>query len=124
MGEARLLPENDDLVRLIADRRAVFRGGAREAPPEPAKPDIVRSGEILRAAHKLLERHSMSPAGAERHSDATAPQYQRARRTLLLGLIAPDIQRGVLEGRHELPEDPIAGAPLPLAWVDQRKLFK
>jgi hypothetical protein len=123
LGEARLVPDHGDLVRLIADRRAVFRGGAGEARPEPNTTDQHRSGEFIRAAHKLLERHSMSPAGAEGHGGATAPEYQRERRTLLLGLIAPDIQRGILEGRYNLPAGFVARSPLPLAWADQRKLF-
>jgi DNA invertase Pin-like site-specific DNA recombinase len=123
LAGARLVPDDSDLVRLIEDRRAVFRGGAREAWPEPSRTGHHRSGEILRAAHKLLKRHSMSPAGGERYGDATAPEYQRARRTLMLGLIAPDIQRGILEGRSELPADSFIGSPLPLAWADQRKLF-
>ena len=119
---SRVVSEDSDLIRLIADRRAVFRGGKSEGPLTTVAPRDGRLVEMLRSAHALLEQHSMSPLDPERYQEATAPEYQRLRRVMALGLLAPDVQREVLQGRRQFSADALTSEQLPLAWADQRTL--
>ena len=119
--ESRLVAEAHDLVRLIAERCAVFRGGKTEAGTAPPSASMERSMQVLRSAHRLLGQHFMSPLDPGRHPEATAPDYQRLRRAMALGLLAPDVQRDVLLGRRQISVLATT-SPLPLAWADHRNL--
>ena len=74
----------------------------------------------LKSAHALLMQHQMSPLEPDVNSNAAAPAWQRQRRLMALGLLAPDLQRLILEGRlGSLPNQLRVHAPL--AWADQRR---
>ena len=73
----------------------------------------------LKSAHALLSQHHMSPLEPDAHSKAAAPRWQRPRQLMALGLLAPDLQRSILEGRRcSFPGQWRVNAPL--AWADQR----
>ena len=102
-------------LRIILDRKPVFRGGrASGAEPPPADGD---DATLLRLAHRLLGEHSMSPLGLQAHARARAPSWQRRRRIMALGLLAPQLQKAILQGAF--PVDAFLSEPAPLAWADQ-----
>ena len=108
-----------DLLRVILDRNPVFRGGKAKAATSSSA-DFGEASNLVRAAHKLLERHSMSPLQSDQHINATAPAWQRERRTMSLGLLAPNIQKVMLQGKFRIPAD-LRVRSLPLAWSDQQE---
>lgn len=122
MSPDRLIDDSESAFRLVVERTASFRGWKRECAGELAR---VPTGELpaqLRASHELLKIHSMSPLDPDDHAFATAPAYQRQRRLMSLGLIAPALQKSILQNRvTELPADI---AVLPLAWADQLRSIK
>jgi DNA invertase Pin-like site-specific DNA recombinase len=116
-GENRLVADGDHL-RLIIDRQPVFRGGkvSRCSSIPPRHADGIA---LLRSAHSLLAVHSMSPLEPDSHRHATAPSWQRQRRILAIGLLAPQLQKAILQGRFSQPADRLFAEPPPLAWSDQ-----
>jgi hypothetical protein len=73
----------------------------------------------------MLDRYKASPLNPSVHSDAEAPNSQRDRRLMSLGMLAPDIQRAILERRapKQLSARQLLAQDLPVAWADQRKLL-
>jgi hypothetical protein len=116
----RLVADGEHTLTLICEQRAVFHGGAgaQGAPKADVKQD-PRLIPMLKEAHRLLAQHSMSPMDESSHSRAVAADYQRVRRTMTLGLLAPRVQRAILEGRIRISAERLMGAELPLAWTDQ-----
>ncbi|HXH53185.1 MAG TPA: recombinase family protein [Sphingomicrobium sp.] len=110
---------DEDGLRLILDRQPVFRGGsASRLRGAPATASPCDGAALLKSAHRLLEAHSMSPLDPGTHSQATAPTWQRQRRIMILGLLAPQLQKEILRGRLAMPLETLpCGAPL--AWKDQ-----
>lgn len=110
-------------LRLIIDREPVFRGGRALAQRLNESAHAAGAAELLKAAHRLLEAHSMSPLNLAADSLATAPRWQRQRRCMALGLIAPELQRAIMRGSFAgSPARLLAGAPL--AWADQILMTK
>jgi site-specific DNA recombinase len=126
----QLAIDEDGLVRLVCAGRPVFRGGrlwSRDgdaATPQRSGSDPALVA-LLREAHGLLLQHKASPLDLAVHSDAEAPATQRDRRRLSLGLLAPDIQRAILERRAPAALTPhqLLASDLPVAWADQRRLL-
>lgn len=121
MAPDKLVVGAGGTLALICDRRAVFRGGKGADAQTPAKkrqdPKLI---PMLKQAHRLLVENSMSATDEAAHPNATAPPYQRQRRTMILGLIAPSIQRRILEGRLHIRAEKLIAAELPLLWTDQQ----
>lgn len=116
----RVIANNDETLCLICDRRPRFRGGTPERD-DAAEGSTVDAGLIsmLRSAHELLERHSMSPLN-DSHSNASAPDWQRDRRLMALGLLSPSLQKQIAKGASlPIQLDRLLLHQLPLAWRDQ-----
>lgn len=120
----------DGLIRLIYDGRPVFRGGrVWRKNGEGAATDRCGSDPalvtLLKSAHAMLSRYKASPLDLASHVDAEAPVNQRDRRLMSLGMLAPDIQKAILERKAPvtLTANKLLAADLPIAWVDQRKLL-
>lgn len=114
-GAARLVTSGGKL-RLLVDRAAVFRGGKVSAGI--SSPTAQGGGlDLLRSAHELLERYSMSPLHPSDQVHASAPAFQRQRHTMVLGLLSPAIQKSALRSTREALW---ILRSRPLAWVDQR----
>jgi site-specific DNA recombinase len=115
----RLMVEGNDL-RLIVDRAATFRGGRSRgldvAQDKDRRPQELP--ELLRAAHQLLEQHGMSPMHVTGFDGAIAPLWQRQRRMMHVGLLAPTLQRRIVEGANARLSA-ISFEEAPLAWFDQ-----
>lgn len=105
-------------LRLIVDRKPVFRSGKKISPGE-VKMAAGEGAALLRSAHSLLRSHSMCPQAHEIHAQASAPPWQRQRKIMQLGLLAPAIQKAILQGSHPTPVECLAEQVIPLAWADQ-----
>jgi len=117
MAPDQLIGDTDSAFRLVIERTPSFRGGKREGAAELARSPNGELTARLRQSHELLKQHSMSPLQADDYAYATAPGYQRQRRLMSLGLIAPALQKSILQNRTtKLPAD---FADFPLAWADQ-----
>jgi site-specific DNA recombinase len=100
-----------------------WRPSARRLPQIAAQGYNDDGRLALKSAHALLMQHQMSPLEPDEHSKAVAPAWQRQRHLMALGLLAPDLQRSMLEGRfHSLPNQLRVNAPL--AWADQQLMIK
>lgn len=119
--EPHLLIADDRCLRLIIDRKPVFRRGKSADFGIAATPPNSDGAALLRKAHQLLEDHSMSPLFSGGYSNAQSPSWQRQRRIMALGLLAPTIQKSVLRGAFPIRADEVFAEPLPLAWADQAK---
>ena len=118
VASGRVVNDGRDL-RLIVDQQPSFRGGQTTG----AAPASSGNGaELLREAHRLLDAHSMSPLSPLQHANAVAASWQRQRRLMQLGLLAPALQRRILSGtRTAISEASLDDVPL--AWLDQLKLL-
>lgn len=96
-----------------------WRPSVRRPLQRPTQPQNEDCRVALKNAHVLLSQHQMSPLEPDAHCKATAPAWQRQRYLMALGLLAPDLQRSMLEGHlGSLPNQLRVDAPL--AWADQR----
>ncbi|MDP9421363.1 MAG: recombinase family protein [Pseudomonadota bacterium] len=118
----RVVPDSisaiDGRLRITVDWRPAAR---RQPSISRLSPDADGVGALLKDAHELLRRHSMSPMEPDVHSKSTAPTWQRQRRLMALGLLAPDLQRSMLEGRIRSLTGQLSFLA-PLAWSDQRQI--
>jgi len=64
----------------------------------------------------------MSPLDPSAHAQATAPAWQRQRRIMALGLLAPQLQKKMLQGSYAGALNAMMAAA-PLAWADQISLI-
>ncbi|QNM82613.1 recombinase family protein [Sphingomonas sabuli] len=107
-----------NLLRTVVDRQPVFRGGRLigRVAVEAANGDAI---SLLRSAHRLLREHSMSPTEPQEHRRARAPSWQRQRRVMALGLLAPAVQKAILKGKRSESLELLAAERVSLAWADQ-----
>ena len=109
---------DSDVLRLIFDQQPVFRGAngiGYQSSARGADDGLI----LLRSAHQLLETHSMSPLEPNTHSDARAPSWQRQRRIMIVALLAPQLQKEILQGTCAKSVDQLLDEQQPLAWADQ-----
>ena len=126
-----IVVQSDHKVRMICDWTPLFHGGRRWSH-RTVDGSVAASPQVdpglaacLKAAHVMLEKQNASPLRPDDHSSAQAASDQRGRRKMNLGLLAPDLQRAILENRAPsgLTANKILSMDLPIAWVDQRQLF-
>jgi hypothetical protein len=107
--------------------RLMFRGGrtwildhGRRAVRRLRRQDIALAGG-LKAAHRILDRGDLNPASSAISPQAKAPASAYDRKICALAMLAPAIQRMILEGRQPggLNLQLLINATPPLAWADQ-----
>jgi len=120
-------------ARLRIAMRPVFRGG-RTWLVGPSGAGVVRQrpsdsplAKALRAAHaqqRDLEASPLTPTSELAHARAPIDTYYRRRAQLVF--LAPDLQRAILAGDIgvEIDVARFVDAGIPLAWPDQRRLFR
>ena len=118
LAEERLVIGIEGEFRLIIDRAPMFRGGKAGPDHTFAQVQNQSTRDMLRAAHRLLEEHDLSPLRPHVHSAGRAPADQRKRYLMVLGLLAPSLQRRILE-RGCGSELLRTKTQMPLAWADQ-----
>ncbi len=87
-------------------------------------PSLIRA---LGAAHRLAAGLGWrSTDGALEMLSAKAPALPHHRKTVRLAFLAPDLQQDILDGRQPsgLTLDRLNNQPIPLSWVEQRRLFR
>lgn len=110
-------------IPLPPDRR-----GRTKASPDSAMVDgdtKTQLAALVRTAHQRLDGINASPVAPSRHDQMQAPSTMWIRQRVVIGLLAPDIQRSLLTGsapRHVTPEWMLA-QDWPVDWAAQRKLF-
>jgi DNA invertase Pin-like site-specific DNA recombinase len=119
-GEA-LLRDRDGTAALAIPIVVPRRGGAAGiamGTPDETRPDPVLIAS-LRKAHRMLERRNALPWLE------AAPLSAYDRRVLRLALLAPDIQRAILNGRQPMKcnLEVFMKSEVPLNWDCQRRLF-
>jgi hypothetical protein len=80
---------------------------------------------LVRTAHQRLDEISASPMAPSERSDMKAPATDWIRRRIVIGLLAPDIQRMLLTGGapyHVTPEWMLS-QEWPVDWGAQRAIF-
>ena len=114
------------LVVTIAST-AVRRGSALSTP-DHITDDVDRRrllADLVRKSLKLLTRLNASPLHPGEHIGMTAPINEWGRQRVAIGLLAPDIQKMLLQGKappHITPEL-LLSADVPMDWEEQRRMF-
>jgi site-specific DNA recombinase len=81
--------------------------------------------ELVRKSHALLARLNASPIAPELHGQMTVPVNEWSRQRMAIGLLAPDVQKMLLQGKappHVTP-DMLISRDLPMDWDKQRCLL-
>lgn len=117
----------DDALHLAIDAAGVRLG--KSIRPAKEMLDKVEAGSVLadlvRITHRTLGRLNASPLEPTQHSSMTAPTNAWGRDRIAIGLLAPDIQKGLLLGTAPAGLDPdkLVGGDLPLDWDEQRRVL-
>lgn len=120
LRDGRIAIDADGKIRIIIDRAPKFRGASTfgDTMQQPGGSEALPT--LWRSAHDLLQRHSMSPLDGRVHHRAEAPREQRHRRLMILGLLAPSIQKQLAAGDFTPGlETKLLLQQMPLAWEDQ-----
>jgi hypothetical protein len=89
-------------------------------------PEVAASlADLVRTAHRKLAEVDASPLQPGRHAHMHAPADAWTRQRLPIGLLAPDIQKALLQGTapggHDV--DSLLALDIPLEWNAQRKML-
>lgn len=118
--------EGDDL-RVTIQAQAIRRGKTLHASADLADDADRRRAlsDLVRKSHSSLTKLNASPTAPDRHSQMTLPVNEWSKQRVAIGLLAPDIQKMILQGKtpaHLLPEM-LVSRELPMDWKEQRRLF-
>lgn len=82
--------------------------------------------DLVRTAHRKLIELNASPIHPEAHANMKVPANDWTRARIAIGLLAPDIQKAILQGYAPTGFDPdvLLARDFPLDWDEQRKLIK
>ena len=117
----------DDVLRLTIKAQAMKRGNTLQAS-DAIQDDAERRrilADLLRKSHALLHKLNASPMNPELHHCMTVPNNEWSRQRLSLALLAPDIQKMLLQGKaplHLMPDMLVSG-DLPMDWEEQRRML-
>ena len=118
--------DNDALVITI-DGSAVRRGSTLSTPDHILDDSERRRllADLVRKSHGQLGRLNASPLHPDNHIRMTAPVNEWGRQRVAIGLLAPDVQKMLLQGKAPLHITPdlLLSADIPLDWVAQRRMF-
>ena len=81
--------------------------------------------DLVRTSHRKLAELDASPLDPDRHNNMRAPNNEWTRLRISVGLLAPDIQKALLQGTipEQFDPDLLLTRKIPLEWNEQRKLF-
>lgn len=81
--------------------------------------------DLVRIAHRRLTELDASPQRTDRHSAMRAPVDAWTRQRLAIGLLAPDIQKALLQGTSPgaFDAETLLAMNFPLDWNEQRKML-
>jgi site-specific DNA recombinase len=106
---------------------AVRRGSVLSAPDQITGDTERRRllADLIRKSHGQLKKLHASPLHPEDNAHMTAPINEWGRQRVAIGLLAPDIQKMLLQGKappHITP-DVLLNSDIPMDWVEQRRMF-
>ncbi len=111
-------------VPLPPDRR----GRTKASPDKGMASTEIKAdlAALVRTAHLRLDEIGASPMATSGHANMKAPATDWIRQRIIIGLLAPDIQRALLTGAapgHVTPEWMLA-QEWPFDWGAQRAIFE
>lgn len=134
-GLLELVQQGIDPKAKLLEGRIVFtlpmppaRKGRTITPPGQKRQHRENTGsmaDLVRLAHRKLAEHNASPLDPARHSAMQPPTDAWTRERMPLGLLAPDIQKALLQGTApaSLDAGTLLGMVLPLDWSEQRLML-
>lgn len=115
----------DNQLRLAVDAKPVRRGKTIRAKVHLLDDVDKRQAfaDLVRTAHQKLIQLNMSPLDPEQHCHMKVPNNDWTKRRIPVGMLAPDIQKALLQGTAPTTLDPdrLLSADMPLNWGDQRR---
>jgi len=115
-------------LKMSIDARPARRGKTVHSKvhllDEAEQRDVLAN--LVRTAHRKLTELNASPLNVERNSEMQVPANEWTRSRIAVGLLAPDIQKALLNGTVPVEFDPdrLFSTDLPLNWDEQKKLFQ
>lgn len=114
-------------LRVTIQAQAIRRGKTLHASADLADDAERRRAlaDLVRKSHTLLTKLNASPTAPDCHNQMTVPVNEWSRQRVAIGLLAPDIQKMILQGKapvHLLPEM-LVSRELPMDWKEQRRMF-
>lgn len=81
--------------------------------------------DLVRTSHRKLTELNASRLDPNRHQAMEVPVNEWTRRRMAIGLLAPDIQKAVLQGTAPTGLDPdkLLSRDMPLDWAEQRRFI-
>jgi len=81
--------------------------------------------DLVRTSHRKLVELNASPLHPERHVDMKVPINDWTRARVVIALLAPDIQKALLQGTapNGLDPDMLLSRDMPLDWNEQRRVL-
>ncbi|RDV02453.1 recombinase family protein [Sphingorhabdus pulchriflava] len=104
------------------------RRGSTQSAPDHIIDDSERRRllvDLIRKSHRQLQKLNASPLHPDDHIHMTAPINEWGRQRVAIGLLAPDIQKMLLQGKappHITP-DLLLNSGIPMDWEEQRRMF-
>jgi hypothetical protein len=91
---------NGSLIKLAVQRTLARKGKSVPSPDAAMMSSDAKSelAELVRTAHGYLAIMNASPHSPTTHAAMRAPATEWIRRRIVVGLLAPDIQKGMLAG--------------------------
>jgi site-specific DNA recombinase len=116
-----------DMLIITIANQAIRRGKSMTAASNIIDDTERRRllADLVRKSHVLLKRLNASPIEPLRHNQMTSPNNEWSRRRIAIGLLAPDIQKSLLQGKappHITP-DMLISRDLPMDWEEQRRVL-
>jgi site-specific DNA recombinase len=131
LGKAELIDPDaridDDILHLSVPLPTDRRGRTKPSPDTSmASTDIKAAlAALVRTAHRRLDEISAAPMATVTHAAMKGPATDWIRQRIVIGLLAPDIQRALLTGTapgHVTP-DWLLDQAWPIDWDAQRAIF-
>jgi site-specific DNA recombinase len=116
---------NNQLL-LSLDARSARRGKTIRAGVHLLSDDKRQvCADLVRTAHRKLTELNASPLVPAQHCDMKSPINEWTRERIVVGLLAPDIQKALLQGTAPAGLDPerLLSRDMPLDWEAQRRFL-
>ena len=117
----------DNKLQLLIDGRPMRRGKTVRAKVHLLDDLEQRQvlADLVRASHRTLAELNASPLQPELHHQMTTPNNDWKRVRMTIGLLAPDIQKALLQGTApaNLSPDRLLSREMPMDWEQQRRFL-
>jgi site-specific DNA recombinase len=117
----------DNQLVILIDAKPLRRGKSVRAKAHLLDDADKRQvlADLVRVSHRKLLQLNMSPLKPKQHGAMRVPDNEWTRRRLPIGLLAPDIQKALLQGTAPAGLDPdlLLSPDMPLDWVEQRRFL-